>query len=126
MKVIIFHLSKQYPPLTPVHPYLHCAETLYEQIKKGKKTSEWRDFNKYWLYRLCKPTNPNVLILFINDNGTEPQNITPWLKVHKVWFVQGYPKDTLPRLEADITALLFHSKSTQLEIQFTNVKETTK
>lgn len=130
--VVIFHLSKHFPPLTPVRPYLHCAETLYEQIRKGKKTSEWRDFSKYWLYRLCKPRNPNVLILYIDVNGTLPQKLDPWLKVHRAWFVEGYPKGSLPRLEADITGLVFHSEakefpahSQQLEIKFTNVKEVT-
>lgn len=127
---MIFHLAKHFPPLTPIRPYLHCAETLYEQIKRGKKASEWRDFSKYWLYRLCKPRNPNVLILYIDVNGTLPQKLDPWLKVHRAWFVEGYPKRNLPRLEADITGLVFHSEakefpahSQQLEIKFANVKE---
>jgi len=118
---VIFHLSKHFPPLTPVRPYLHCAETLYEQIKKGKKTSEWRSFSKYWLYRLCKERNPNVLILYIDVNGTVPQKLDAWLKVKRAWFVEGYPKGSLPRLEADITGLLYHPSSSQLEIKFTNV-----
>lgn len=95
--IVIFHLSKHFPPLTPIRPYLHCAETLYEQIKRGKKT--------------------------IVVNGTEPQDLTPFLKVHRAWFVEGYPKGSLPRLEADITGLLYHPSSSQLEIKFTNVKE---
>jgi hypothetical protein len=134
--IVIFHLSKHFPPLTPIRPYLHCAETLYEQIKNGKKTSEWRDFSKYWTYRLChaKRSNhlPAALVFNIVVNGTEPQDLTPWLKVKRAWFVQGYPKGNLPRLEADITGVVYHPEvkefpahSQQLEIKFTNVKEVT-
>lgn len=125
---VIFHLAKHFPPLNPAWAGSHELpepETLYEQIKSGKKRSEWRDFSKYWLYRLCKPTNPNVLILYINVNGTSPQDISSWLKVHRAWLVQGYPKGSLPRLEAAITGLVFHPNSSQLETKFNNVKEVT-
>lgn len=95
--IVIFHLAK-YAPLTPVRPYLHCAETLYEQIRKGDKTSEWRDFSKYWIQRLCwkqraKNGKFGSINLFIN--GDQPQDLTFFLKVHKAWFVEGYPKGRL-------------------------------
>lgn len=120
--IVIFHLAKHFPPHDPAWALSHELEdpTLYEQIRNHKKTSEWRDFCKYWLKRLCiKRSN----LFFVN--GTEPQDLTPFLKVHKAWFVQGYPKGSLPRLEADITGLLYHPSSSQLEIKFSNVKELT-
>lgn len=111
---MIFHLKRIWE-----------GKDLWEEIKSGRKTSEWRDFCKYWLYRLCKPRNPNILILYINVNGTAPQEVSPWLKVKKAWFLQGYPKGNLPRLEAEITGLVYHPDSSQLEIKFTNAKEVT-
>jgi len=105
--VIIFHLKRIWE-----------GKDLWEEIKKGRKTSEWRDFCKYWLRRLCiKRSN----LFFVN--GTEPQDLSPWLKVKKAWFLQGYPKNSLPRLVAEITGLVYHPSSSQLEIKFTNVKE---
>lgn len=113
---VVFHL-KRYAPLTPVRPYLHCAEILYEQIRSGEKTSEWRNPSKYWLKRLVTKVDLQV-------NATSPQNLTSFLKVHKAWFMEGYPKRNLPRLEADITALIYHPFSQQLEIKIANIKET--
>lgn len=118
---VTFHLAK-YAPLTPIRPYLHCAEPLYDQIRRGKKTSEWRELGKhgYWLRQLCMKG------LSINVNATDDIDLTLQLKVKKAWFVQGYPKGNLPRLEAEITALVYHPETMQLEIQFANVQETTR
>jgi hypothetical protein len=122
---VIFHLSKQYPPLTPIRPYLHCAETLYGQIKNGKKTNEWRDFSKYWQQRL-------LLRQILKYPSRQPIDCTKDLKVHRAWFVEGYPKDNLPRLEADIVGLIYHPEikwfpahPQQFEIQVANVRELT-
>lgn len=117
---IIFHLAKHFPPLTPIRPYLHCAESLYDQIKHGKKTREWRNANLYWVLRLF---NRSVFNRRSND-------LSKYLKVHKAWFVEGYPRANLPRLEADIIKVIYHpvvkefpSLDAQLEIKIANVKE---
>jgi hypothetical protein len=115
--IAIFNLKRQW----------HIDGTkldLYEEIKAGRKTSEWRNASPYWLRklltnRLTKEGLKNVLQVW----GHKPQELTPLLKVHRAWFVIGYPKGNLPRLEADITALLYHPKTSQLEIKFANVKE---
>jgi len=126
--IVIFHLAK-YAPLTPVRPYLHCAETLYEQIKSGKKTSEWRVLTLHWAKRLLDTSVLNIAFRM----GDKPHDLTRYLKVHKAWFVEGYPKNNLPRLEAEITGLVYHPEkkgfpahTQQIEIKFTNVKEVTK
>lgn len=43
----------------------------------------------------------------------------------RAWFTVGYPKNNLPRLEADITAIVPHKDSQQYEIQIENVIEVT-
>lgn len=115
---VIFHLAR-FAPLTPIRPYPHCVKILYEEIRLGNKTSEWRELGKrgYWLRRLCMKG------LSINLNATEKLDLTLQLKVRKAWFVQGYPKNNLPRIEADITGLVYHPETLQLEIQFKVVRE---
>jgi hypothetical protein len=115
--VVIFHLKRIWE-----------GKDLWEEIKKGRKRSEWRDLSPYWIKRLCHevslPDGKKVSIsLWIN--GTVPMDLTKYLKVHRAWFVEGYPKNSLPRLEADITGLVYHSSGSQLEIKFTNVQEVT-
>lgn len=89
---------------------------LYNEIKEGRKTSEFRDCTEYWTDRLYKTKTINDL-----------DHLTP--KVDRAWFIVGYPKGNLPRLEADITNVLTHIDdegfAEQYEIQFTNVKEVT-
>lgn len=89
---------------------------LYEEIKSGRKTSEWRDATEFWFNRLCMRGKSHEYKIGEVD-------LTDSLKVYKAWFVIGYPKNNLPRLEADITYLIYHVPNGQLEIQFTHVKE---
>ena len=72
---------------------------LYEMIRSGEKTSEWRDLTDRWGKKL---------------RGAEGK---------RAWFVVGYPKDSLPRLEADIVEVVEHRETLQYEIRFTNVSE---
>jgi len=74
---------------------------LYEEIKSGRKTSEWREPTNYWITRLLLEPQPK-----------------------HACFVVGYPKNNLPRLEADISLIFYHVFDNQIEIQFENVKET--
>ena len=116
--LVVFHLAKYFPPRS-MQPYdMAHPETLYERIRSGEKKSEWRDATPYWFKRLCFRGT-------IVAAAEKPMNITGNLKVKKAWFVQGYPKGNLPRLEANITGLVYHSVTQQLEIQFANVMEVT-
>jgi len=101
---VIFHLARYFP------------KDLYEEIKQGRKTSEFRDMTHYWIKRLCHRANWLV-------DSNQPQDLTKYLRVHKAWFVVGYPKGNLPRLEADIVGLFCDPLAMQLEIKFTNVVE---
>ncbi len=83
---------------------------LYEEIKSGRKTIEYRDCTRFWGKRLCG------WVIY----GT--QELTSILKVHRAWFVVGYPKNNLPRLEADIIGLRCNG-AMQFEIKFANVRE---
>jgi hypothetical protein len=89
---------------------------LWSEILSGRKTSEWRDFSKYWQERL-------LLCHDLKALSNRSIDYTKDLKVHRAWFVVAYPKGSLPRLEAEITGLVYHPDTSQLEIKFTNAKE---
>jgi hypothetical protein len=101
--VVIFHLKKFWE-----------GRDLWKEIKTGQKTSEWRDVTPFWFNRLC------LVNLAVFQRRSDISNI---LKVHKAWFVVGYPKGNLPRLEVEIVGLFYHSETNQLEIKFANVEE---
>ena len=111
MKRVIFRLKRlwTYPDGT--------TRDLYKEILEGRKTSEFRDVKPYWTDRLYK-----------KRTTIDTDYLTP--KVDRAWFVVGFPKNNLPRLEADITNILTQMDddgfAEQYEIQFTNVKEVTK
>lgn len=111
--VVIFNLKRFW-----TYPNGKTVE-LYEEIKSGRKTSEWRDFIPFWVKRLLKQ-DPTPMILF-DDNFKA--NLTGGLKVKRAWFVKGYPRGNLPRLEAYVTCLLYHGDTDQLEIQFMDATE---
>lgn len=97
---------------------------LYEEIKAGRKTSEWRDTTRYWMRVLA----PSVMFEKMTRAGfsdSPPEDLTKFLSKSKAWFTTGFPKNNVPRLEADITGLIYHPASCQLEIQIANVKEVT-
>ena len=85
---------------------------LYEEIKAGRKTSEYRDDTEFWRRRL---------ISFILEKPRE--GIID--EVVRAWFVCGYPKGNVPRLEATITEVLDAEDSEQLEVKFKDVVEVT-
>jgi hypothetical protein len=103
---------------------------LYEEIKAGRKTSEWRECSYFWDVRLL--TDFFKVTEYIRGRIPFPPkdttiDLTKFLKKHKAWFVEGYPKNNSPRLEADITKLRYWwytgDNSPQFEIQFNNIKE---
>ena len=76
----------------------------YESIRSGRKTVEYRPHSGYWRLRLIQ-ANP---------------------RPSRAWFVVRYPKDNLPRLEADITKIVRCRPTNQIEIHIKNVVEITK
>ena len=91
---------------------------LYKEIKAGRKTSEYRDLTHFWIKRLCEHAH-------WESYSDEPQDLTKYLRIHRAWFVVGYPKGNVPRLEAEIIGLFCDSNARQLEIKFANVIEVT-
>ena len=94
---------------------------LYEEIKSGRKTSEWRGASEYWARILTGEPRSSHDYAY-----GDTHNLTGLLEARKAWFVVGYPKNNLPRLEADIVGLIFHRNSDQFEVKIANVKEITK
>jgi len=101
---------------------------LYEETKAGKKTSEWRIASKYWYSRLLNPFDKTT-IRYSGDIDLFA-DFTEYLKVHRAWFVVGYPKRSIPRLEADIIALIYWPQKyssmldvSQFEIKIANINE---
>lgn len=141
---IVFHLAKH-----PSSDLVKLAEksfnykkiipnktlTLYKQIKMGLKTVEMRQvkkgFDDFWLKRLCRElTDREKTDLPLDLSACEQcaVNFTSFLKVKKAWFVQGYPKGNIPRIEADIDELLLfpQADACRVEIVFSNPMEVSK
>lgn len=95
--MLVFHLKRFWPDEKDPQ-----RVDLYEEIKSGRKTSEWRDHTPYWTNRL------NIALTF-----------------PIIAFVVGYPKGNLPRLEATLLRITLHSETNQYEIRFGNVVEVT-
>jgi hypothetical protein len=107
---------------------------LYGQIKNGTKLSEWRAFKPYWLRILCKDAGEvqreiEELTKSRKQRGLRslsPINLTNKLKVHKAWFIEGYPKGeivSLTHLEAEIIGLRYHQDKKAIEIKIAKVIE---
>jgi len=74
----------------------------------------------YWVKRLCDHANWNI-------NDERVQDMTTMLKVHQAWFVEGYPKYNLPRIEAEITGLFYNPEGLgSLEIHIKAIRELVK
>ena len=89
---------------------------LYEAIKSGRKTVEYRDATEHWVFRLISPKgledarhHPGSTIEFKGDQ----------LKHDTAIFVVGYTKT--PRLLADITKIKFEYD--RFEVHIRNVRE---
>jgi hypothetical protein len=102
-RVILFHLKRFWKG--QVGSWYIKDLDLYEEIRAGRKTSEWRDNTPYWRRRLISS------LLKRPVDGT------------RAWFVVGYPKGNLPHLEATITEVLDDEDSEQLEIRLKDVVE---
>lgn len=91
---------------------------LYQEIKEGRKTIEYRKATFYWFKRLVKGVIPFKTLL-----GKLPVDLTNRLLIRKAWFTVGYPENNLPRLETDITRLVLDPVNKQLQIHIGNVEE---
>jgi hypothetical protein len=117
------HAPKGYPDIRP-------DLTVYEQIRLGIKTTEYRfskeGFDGKWMKLLFRRLTDEEKE-YINILGKDyiKADLTKFLRVHKARFVAGYPKNSLPRLEADITGALFGGKAlgNRIDILISNVKE---
>jgi len=102
---------------------------LYEAIKTGKKTSEYRDATEYWAKRLL-----NNLGLFkyhhILETNKDPSRptcvryrfLSPELKHAEATFRVGYTRG--PTLHATIKDVLWKPREEQFEVRIENVRET--
>lgn len=114
---ILLALPQWWPPKSLKSNYYQDEVNLYEEIKSGRKVVEYRDATEHWAKRLLicgrVPTVPTRC------------NFTSVLRVNKVRFTVGYPKGSIPHLEADIRDLVYDPDTEQFEIYFVNVKEVT-
>jgi len=101
-------------------------DDLYEALKTGEKTSEWRDGSDHWKRRLLTP--PGRQSLQWAHEIKEPSKpffllpFPPYQWKHKrARFVVGYTKR--PMLTADVKAIMYHSKTNQFEVRIANVEE---
>ena len=108
-------------------------DDIYEAIKTGEKTSEWRSGSEHWKRRLLTPPSPSVRYsgqeslkhAFEIENRSKPFFLMDFPDYHwkhkKARFVVGYTKT--PMLLADVKAIMYHSKTNQFEIRIKNVEE---
>lgn len=95
---------------------------IYEAIKTGRKTSEWRDGGAFWLSRLFTKYARESVKKQIREMPGSVLYIPPDYHKHTTArFVVGYT--SYPRLIADIHNIYYHKSTNQFEIQITNVRE---
>jgi len=99
LKKVIFNLSRFWPLGAPREQQIEP----YAEIESGRKNIEWRENNEFWRKRLLSSNPPS-----------------------RAWFVVGYPKGNLPRLEATIVDIVPHEALGKIEIRFANIEEVTK
>ena len=92
---------------------------LYEAIKSGRKTIEYRDATKHWKTRLL--STEAIEFLESDKRGINLVFRGDLLKRDKAVFVVGYTK--YPKLVADITKIEYNCDTDKLETHLTNVKE---
>jgi hypothetical protein len=109
---VVFHLKRMWQ-----------GKDLYEEIKSGRKTSEWRDCTTYWVRRLMRPLVEVGRLTRAGFSDSPAEDFTHRLRVHKAWLVIGFPKNSVPRFQVEIKGLFYHPSTCQLEIQFVNLRE---
>ena len=99
-------------------------DDIYEALKTGEKTSEWRDGSDHWKKRLLTGMGRTQLRWAHEvKERSKPfflLDFPDYLWKHKrARFVVGYTKT--PMLLADVKAILYYSKTNQFEVQIENV-----
>lgn len=129
-KKIVFRLKRQWKAEGRVLD-------LQEEIRSGRKTSEWRDATDYWISRLTTLTplkdldrcSRKELLEWANmplDTAAAEDagiTLTEKLKAKRAWLIFGGYSSNVPRFEVDITDLILYPREGQFEIKFTNVRE---
>lgn len=99
---------------------------LWKDILEGRKTEEFRDATPYWISRIfnIKATSPrlaklrlltsNYRIVVIRQG--DPSFVIPKIAV----FTVGFPKNNVPRIEAEIVAVVYYKKTKQIGTRFKN------
>lgn len=91
---------------------------LYEAIKSGRKTVEYRDASPHWTSRLISPKGLEDVR---HHFGSDLEFVGDHMKRDKAVFVVGYTK--YPKLVADITKIVYLHDTNQFEVHLSNVKE---
>ena len=94
---------------------------LYEAIKTGKKTVEYRDATKHWMVRLL--SGKGMLFMDFYPSNRKMNFRGGHLKHKQAVFVVGYTK--YPRLIARIDRIVLNRDSNQFEIHIKDVTEIT-
>lgn len=97
-------------------------DDIYEALKTGEKTSEWRDATEFWISRLfTKKAQSSVRHRMLRHEGSLMFIHPDDYKHRKARFVVGYTKS--PMLIADVRAIMYHTKTVQFEVQIENISE---
>lgn len=92
---------------------------LYEAIKSGRKTVEYRDATNHWVSRLI--SEKGLWDIRGHFGNRDIEFTGDMMKHDKAVFVVGYTKT--PRLVADITKIVYDHEAKQLQTHIINVKE---
>lgn len=92
---------------------------LYLEIKERRKTSEWRDATPHWFNLLFG--DKAAIAMARTRNGI--RDLTSLLRTRNARFMVGYPKNSLPRIEAHIAKVFFHPLGKQFQIVIMNATE---
>ena len=92
---------------------------LYEAIKSGRKTVEYRDATEHWATRLL--TLDGIQLLNNLRSVADIEFNKDYLKYDKAIFVVGRTKH--PKLVANITKIIYKREANQFETHLANVKE---
>jgi len=98
-------------------------DDLYEALKTGEKTSEWRDASDHWITRLLNENGRSALNTFKKCYEIlETWSFLPYYwKYTRARFVVGYTKS--PMLLAKVKEIIYHRDTDQFEIRIKNVVE---
>ena len=91
---------------------------LYEAIKMGRKTVEYRDATPHWTSRLISQKGLDDVR---GHFGSDLEFTGDLMKHDKAVFVVGYTK--YPRLVADISKIVYNYEGDQFETHIENVRE---